>query len=454
MKKQNRFINIIIISNILLSPSIFAASAPKQAICAIPIVHDKLIVKGGNPLRGTIKITGAKNSALPLMAASLLTDDTLTLESVPNIEDVRQLSSMLKSMGANIDFADGRMQISTKSLNDTTTPQKTASKLRASILTLGPLIAKHGKAKVAFPGGCMIGERPIDQHVKALEALGAHIEVDDEYVNAYAPNGLKGTDYIFDVITVGGTQNLLMAAVLAQGRTRLINAAMEPEITDLANCLVKMGAKISGINTSVLIIDGVEKLHGATHSVLPDRIETGTYAIAAAITGGELTLTNTSIDLLPTFIQSLERAGVKITKTADGFTVTAPNSIKNSDITTAPYPGFPTDLQPQYMALMALSNGESHVEETIFENRFMQVPELSRMGANITVTGRVADIHGVKELHGADVGATDLRAAASLLLEALAAKGETTINRIYYIDRGYDDIVNKLVSVGADIKRL
>ena len=415
---------------------------------------DKLVIKGGNALRGTIKISGAKNAMLPLMTAALLTDDTLTLENAPNLADVNQLAELLTIMGAKITFKDGTMAITCADIKSTTAPYEIVRKMRASILVLCPLVAKFGEAKVSLPGGCAIGTRPVDLHIKGLEALGAQVEIVDGYIHASAPKGLQGADFTFEKVTVTGTENILMAAVLAKGRTRLYNAAYEPEVSDLANCLVSMGAKISGIGTTTLVIEGVEKLHAATHSVLPDRIETGTYAIAAAITGGELELTHTSVDLLPTFIQCLEKTGAKVTPTANGFVVAAGSKVKTCNIQTDPYPGFPTDLQAQFMALMTLANGESNIKETIFENRFMHVPELCRMGADITTNLRDANVKGVDKLTGAEVMATDLRASVSLVLAALAAQGSTTINRIYHLDRGYDNIDHKLAMCGAEVKRL
>lgn len=415
---------------------------------------DKLVIKGGNALRGEIKISGAKNAMLPLMTAALLTDDVLTLQNAPDLVDVKQLAELLTIMGAATEFNNGAMKINCSKINSTVAPYEIVRKMRASILVLGPLVAKFGEAKVSLPGGCAIGTRPVDLHIKGLEALGAQVEITDGYINAKAPNGLLGTDHTFAKVTVTGTENIMMAAALAKGRTRLYNAAFEPEVSDLANCLVSMGARISGIGTATLTIEGVDKLHGAVHSVLPDRIETGTYAIAAAITGGEITLTNTSTDLLPTFMQCLEKTGVTITPLDNGFKVTAPKQIKTCNITTDPYPGFPTDLQAQFMALMTVAAGESAISETIFENRFMHVPELCRMGADITTNIREAKVSGVAKLRGAEVMATDLRASVSLVLAALAAEGSTTINRIYHLDRGYDSIDSKLIKCGAEITRV
>jgi UDP-N-acetylglucosamine 1-carboxyvinyltransferase len=420
---------------------------------------DKIKITGGRPLKGKIPISGAKNAALPLMTACLLTEHPLVLENLPSLMDIETLTQLLAHLGVDATFIkeqDIGCEITLKAshIKDSTAPYDLVRKMRASILVLGPLVARTGYAKVSLPGGCAIGTRPIDFHLKGLEQMGAVIELEEGYVTVRAPQGLKGADIAFPLVSVTGTENLMMAATLAKGTTRLINAAREPEVTDLAHCLKAMGASIEGIGTSTLIIKGKENLNGARHRILPDRIETGTYMIAAAITKGELELLNTSPDLLPTFVPVLEQMGIEITKTPQGMMVKVPGSIKAVDITTEPYPGFPTDLQAQIMSLMAVSEGASIITETIFENRFMHVPELSRMGANISVKGNNAMVRGKKSLKGAPVMATDLRASVSLILAGLAAKGETIINRVYHLDRGYEKVESKLAACGASIERI
>jgi UDP-N-acetylglucosamine 1-carboxyvinyltransferase len=421
---------------------------------------DKIRIKGGVPLEGVIPIGGAKNAALPLMAASLLTPDTLTLANVPNLADIATMANLLVQHGVTVavDEADGNggqvLELSAAHITSTTAPYDLVRKMRASILVLGPLLARCGRARVSLPGGCAIGPRPVDLHIKGLQRLGAEVELHGGYIDARAPKGLKGAEIAFPAVSVGATENLLMAATLAEGETLLINAAREPEITDLANCLVAMGARIDGIGTDRLSIVGSGRLHGTTHAIIPDRIETGTYVMAAAATDGEVQLTGTRIDLVATLVRTLEGAGVEVSAVADGLKVRRRSrSLEGVDIMTEPYPGFPTDLQAQMMALMASARGASMITETIFENRFMHVPELARMGANITVHGTSALVRGVPCLMGAPVMATDLRASVSLVVAGLVAEGETLINRVYHLDRGYEKIEEKLAACGARIER-
>ena len=422
---------------------------------------DKIRITGGVPLDGVIAIGGAKNSALPLMAASLLTADTLTLENVPDLADIATMANLLVQHGTGVAMAadsgtSGRkLDLSAAHITSTTAPYDLVRKMRASVLVLGPLLARCGRAHVSLPGGCAIGTRPIDLHIKGLRQLGAQIELREGYVDARAPKGLRGAEIVFPSVSVGATENLLMAAALAEGETVLVNAAREPEISDLAACLRAMGACIQGIGSDHLRIAGVGRLHGARHRILPDRIETGTYMMAAAATAGEVRLTGTRLDLVAALASVLDRAGVEVSPTADGLTVRRRNGVvAGADITTAPYPGFPTDLQAQVMALMAIAEGVSTITETIFENRFMHVPELARMGANISVQGASAMVRGVSRLTGAPVMATDLRASVSLVVAGLAARGETVINRVYHLDRGYERLEEKLAGCGARIERL
>ena len=421
---------------------------------------DKIRIKGGMPLEGVIPIGGAKNAALPLMAVSLLTSDTLTLENVPDLADIATMANLLVQQGVTVvvDEADGNrgqvLELSAAHITSTTAPYDLVRKMRASILVLGPLLARCGRARVSLPGGCAIGPRPVDLHIKGLERLGAEVELHGGYVDARAPKGLKGAEIAFPAVSVGATENLLMAATLAEGETLLINAAREPEITDLATCLVAMGARIDGIGTDRLRIVGSGRLHGTAHAIIPDRIETGTYMMAAAATDGELRLTGTRIDFVAALVRTLEGAGVEVSATPDGLKVRRRSrSLEGVDIMTEPYPGFPTDLQAQMMALMATAGGASMITETIFENRFMHVPELARMGANITVHGASALVRGVPRLMGAPVMATDLRASVSLVVAGLVAEGETVINRVYHLDRGYEKIEEKLAACGARIER-
>lgn len=420
---------------------------------------DRIRIRGGNPLKGEIRISGAKNAALPLMCTCLLTDDEVRLDNVPDLADITTLSNLLAHLGVEVTTRQslkGRsISFSAKSLAVTTAPYDLVRKMRASVLVLGPLVARHGQAKVSLPGGCAIGTRPVDLHIKALQQLGAEIELDSGYILAKAPHGLKGSEITFPKVSVGATENLLMAATLAAGETHLINAAREPEISDLAVCLNAMGAKIEGIGTDHLKIQGVKNLHGCTHSVVADRIEAGTYAMAAAITGGEVELIGLHHDLIGAAAATLSQAGVSLTETPRGLFVKRKNgALSGVDVMTEPFPGFPTDLQAQMMALMTAAEGASMITETIFENRFMHVPELTRMGASINVHGSSAMVRGVKKLTGAPVMATDLRASVSLVLAGLTAEGDTYLNRIYHLDRGYEKLTDKLSACGAEIERL
>ncbi|CAO5678234.1 MAG: UDP-N-acetylglucosamine 1-carboxyvinyltransferase [Holosporales bacterium] len=413
-----------------------------------------LKIQGGTPLKGKIKISGAKNAALPLLATCLLTDQPLTLQNTPRLADIFTLSALLSTLGVDSDFTKDTLTLTAKNIKSFTAPYELVSKMRASVLVLGPLVARFGEARVSLPGGCAIGTRPVDIHLNGLKALGADIAIEQGYVVAKAPHGLNGATFTMPVVTVTGTENLLMAATLAKGETVLLNAAREPEIIDLADCLIKMGAKIDGAGTDRIVIQGVDALNGATHSILPDRIETGTFAMLAGITNGELELTHTKLSLIPGVGELLKTAGIDIFETENGFIAKSTGVVHGIDVMTEPYPGFPTDLQAQTMALMTLSDGASMITETIFENRFMHVPELCRMGANITVHGSSALVRGVKQLSAAPVMATDLRASVSLVMAALSAKGETTLSRIYHLDRGYEKIEEKLIPCGAKMDRV
>jgi UDP-N-acetylglucosamine 1-carboxyvinyltransferase len=420
---------------------------------------DRIRIRGGRPLRGQIQISGAKNAALPLMATCLLTDQEVRLDNVPDLADIATMTHLLVQHGAEVTTKLNAKQrsliLNGAGVNDTTAPYDLVRKMRASVLVLGPLVARHGQARVSLPGGCAIGTRPVDLHIKGLQQLGAEIELKDGYVVANAPKGLIGAEVTFPKVSVGATENLLMAAALAKGETVLINAAREPEITDLAHCLLSMGAKIEGIGTNTLRVTGVDRLNGTTHRVVADRIEAGTYAMAAAITGGELDLLGVKHDLIAAAAASLTQAGVEIRETEQGLHVSRTNKpLSGVDVMTEPYPGFPTDLQAQMMALMTTAEGASMITETIFENRFMHVPELTRMGASINVHGASAMVRGVKKLTGAPVMATDLRASVSLVLAGLAAEGDTVLNRIYHLDRGYEKLTQKLSACGAEIERL
>ena len=414
---------------------------------------DSIRITGGVPLSGTIAISGAKNAALPLMTCGLLTDERLTLTNAAQLADLQTMAELLRQHGIAVEW-NGRSIALGGRITNTEAPYDIVRKMRASILVLGPLLARVGEARVSLPGGCAIGTRPVDLHLKGLEAMGAKIKLDGGYIDASAPQGLKGATIVFPFVSVGATENLLMAASLADGVTTLKNAAREPEISDLAHCLIAMGAKIEGVGTDTLVIEGVKSLHGAEHAILPDRIETGTYACAAAITGGNLFLENARAADLGAVLTSLREAGIVITEEENGFSVARANGLHGVDVMTEPFPGFPTDMQAQFMALMAVADGASMITETIFENRFMHVPELNRMGARINVHGSSAIIRGVKHLSGAPVMATDLRASFSLVLAGLAAQGETTISRVYHLDRGYEAVEQKLAACGARIERV
>jgi UDP-N-acetylglucosamine 1-carboxyvinyltransferase len=423
-------------------------------------VH-KIRITGGQVLRGDITISGAKNAALPLLAASLLTDQKVVFDNVPGLADIKTLTSLLRHFGAEVYHSPydsgvgGRMEITTREILSETAPYELVSKMRASFLVLGPLVARLGHAKLSLPGGCAIGARPVDLHLKGLEAMGAVVTMDDGYVIVNAPDGLIGGEFTFPIVSVTGTENLMMAACLAKGTTRLINAAKEPEVVDLGHLLQKMGASIDGLGTSEIIIRGVTSLKGASHYVLPDRVETGTYIMATVMTAGSVELRNTSVDLLPSVIPILQDMGVNITQSGDNIIVDASlRHIKPINIVTCPYPGFPTDLQAQMMAMLTLANGESVITEAIFENRFMHVPELCRLGAQISIKGSNAHIFGPCQLKGAQVMATDLRASVSLVMAALVADGVTTVHRVYHLDRGYESIEHKLGACGALIERI
>jgi UDP-N-acetylglucosamine 1-carboxyvinyltransferase len=417
---------------------------------------DSIRIRGGKKLSGRIAIGGAKNAALPLMTAGLLTEQRLVLENVPQLADISTMASLLAQHGIAVDNVtnDGRSLSLGGAIGNTEAPYDIVRKMRASILVLGPLLARVGEARVSLPGGCAIGTRPVDLHLKGLEQMGARIDLDGGYIHASVQGRLRGATILLPFASVGATENLLMAAALADGQTVLANVAREPEITDLADCLVAMGARIAGIGTDRLTIEGVDSLHGATHRIIPDRIETGTYACAAAITGGEVRLVNARLDHLGAVARTLREAGVEMTEEADGLLVRRANGLHGVDVMTEPYPGFPTDMQAQYMVLMSVAEGAAMVTETIFENRFMHVPELNRMGARINVHGASAIVRGVSALSGAPVMATDLRASVSLILAGLAAKGETVVNRVYHLDRGYEAVEQKLAACGADIERL
>lgn len=426
---------------------------------------DRIRIRGGHRLSGTIPISGAKNAALPLMIASLLTEDTLTLRNVPRLADVRLLQRILGNHGVDITVEGKRkgqngvqgdsMRLCAKHIADTTAPYELVSKMRASFWVLGPLVARCGEAKVSLPGGCAIGTRPVDLHLMAMEALGAEISVDSGDVIAKAKRRLKGARIDFPKVSVGATHAALMAAVLAEGDTEIHNAAQEPEIGDLAECMVKMGARIEGIHTPTLRISGVTSLHGAEHAVIADRIETGTYAMAAAMAGGDVTLSGARADNLEALFDVMHEAGIDMQRTNAGIRVVRNGrALQPVKVDTAPYPGFPTDLQAQLMALMTRSAGTSFIRETIFENRFMHVQELARFGADIHLHGDTAEVRGVARLTGAQVMATDLRASVSLVIAALAAEGETMLHRVYHLDRGFETLEEKLSACGADIERI
>ncbi len=424
---------------------------------------DKIRIRGGNRLAGAVPIVGAKNAALPLLTASLLTDETLTLANLPGVVDIRTMVSLLERHGVTVSengaakngHAGHTLSLNGGSVSDTTAPYDLVRKMRASVLVLAPLVARFGEARVSLPGGCAIGTRPVDLHLKALAQLGAEIELEEGYIRAAAPRGLTGANIVFPSVSVGATENILMGACLAKGETVLSNAAREPEVADLAQCLVAMGAEIEGIGTDTLRIQGVDRLSGASHAVLADRIEAGTYAIAAAITGGDVVLKGARADLMEALLEKLSEAGVTVTDSDDGIRISAGNArLTGVDVMTEPFPGFATDMQAQMMTLMTVAEGAAMITETIFENRFMHVPELARMGANINVHGATAMVRGVPALTGAEVMATDLRASSSLVLAGLAAEGETVVRRVYHLDRGYERLEEKLAACGADIERL
>ena len=417
---------------------------------------DSIRIRGGKALRGAIPIAGAKNAALPLMAASLLTDRALSLVNLPQLVDIGSMQTLLHTHGVAIENGDasGEVSFDAAGVLDTTAPYDLVRRMRASVLVLAPLVARFGRARVSLPGGCAIGTRPIDLHLDALRRLGAEIDLAGGYVEARASGGLIGADIEFPSVSVGATENAMMGASLARGETVLRNAAREPEVVDLGRCLIAMGAKIEGLGTETLLIQGVERLEGARHAVIADRIEAGTYAIAAAMTGGDVTLQGADPDTLRALTGTLRGAGVAIEETADGLRIVAPGGKTGGlELVTRPYPGFPTDLQAQMMSFATIASGASRITETIFENRFMHVPELLRMGADIRVSGATALIRGVARLKGAEVMATDLRASVSLILAGLVADGETAVNRIYHLDRGYERIEAKLAACGADIER-
>ncbi len=415
---------------------------------------DKLLIQGGVALQGEVAISGAKNAALPILCASLLTADRLDLSNVPHLNDISTMLRLLGEMGVavSMDEAEG-LSLDASGLNNPVASYEMVKTMRASILVLGPLLARCGEARVSLPGGCAIGARPVDQHIKGLQAMGAEVTVEQGYVHAKATR-LKGARICTDMVTVTGTENLMMAACLADGETIIENAAREPEVVDLANCLVAMGAQISGAGTDVIRIRGVERLHGAAHAVMPDRIETGTYLCAAAATGGTVRLLKTSAAYLDTVVDKLMDAGCEITVERDAIRLAAPPRLKAVSLRTAPYPAFPTDMQAQFMAINCIADGVATIRETIFENRFMHVNELMRLGANIQIEGNNAIVRGVDHLEGATVMATDLRASASLVIGGLVARGETLIDRIYHLDRGYERIEEKLARLGASVRRV
>ncbi len=415
---------------------------------------DKLLIEGGTALSGEVAMSGAKNAALPILCASLLTAEPVHFTNVPHLNDISTMLRLLGDMGVGVTMegVDG-LVLNGGGLNNPVASYEMVKTMRASILVLGPLVARGGEARVSLPGGCAIGARPVDQHIKGLQAMGAEVKVEQGYVHAKASR-LKGARICTDMVTVTGTENLMMAACLAEGETIIENAAREPEVVDLANCLISMGARISGAGTDVIRIQGVDKLHGATHAIMPDRIETGTYLCAAAVTGGDVRLLKTSAAYLDTVVDKLMDAGCEITVERDAIRLQAPRRLKAVSLRTAPYPAFPTDMQAQFMAINCVADGVATIRETIFENRFMHVNELMRLGANIQIEGNNAIVRGVERLEGATVMATDLRASASLVIAGLVAEGETLIDRIYHLDRGYERIEEKLARLGASVRRV
>jgi UDP-N-acetylglucosamine 1-carboxyvinyltransferase len=417
---------------------------------------DSIRIRGGRPLSGEIPIGGAKNAALPLMAAGLLTDQRLVLSNVPKLADIKTMGELLAQHGIEVAKQDnaGRVLGLGGSITSTEAPYEIVRQMRASFLVLGPLMARVGEARVSLPGGCEIGARPVDLHIKGLEQMGARFDLQGGYIDGRVEGRLRGAKIVFPFVSVGATENLLMAATLAEGRTVLANAAREPEIGDLAVCLNAMGARIEGIGSDTLTIEGVSSLHGAEHAIIPDRIETGSYACAAAISGGSVFLRHARLEHLGATIRVMREAGVEVTEGDGGVMVRRLNGLHGADVMTEPYPGFPTDMQAQFMAMLSVAEGASMVTETIFENRFMHVPELNRMGARINVHGSSAIVRGVPSLSGAPVMASDLRASLSLILAGLAAKGETVVNRVYHLDRGYEAVEQKLAACGAEIERV
>ena len=414
---------------------------------------DKLLIEGGARLSGEVAISGAKNAALPILCAALLTAEPVTFTNVPRLNDIDTLLELLGQMGVKIAREGNTVTLDAAGLNNPVAPYEMVKTMRASILVLGPLVARCGEARVSLPGGCAIGARPVDQHIKGLQAMGAEVRVEHGYVHATVPR-LKGARLFTDMVTVTGTENLMMAAALADGETVIENAAREPEVVDLANCLVAMGAQISGAGSDVIRIRGVERLHGATHRIMPDRIETGTYLCAAAVTGGSVRLTGTSTSYLDAVIDKLMDAGCEVVSERDAIRLSAPARLNAVSLRTSPYPAFPTDMQAQFMAINCVANGVAMIRETIFENRFMHAVELQRLGADIRIDGNTAVVQGVAKLEGATVMATDLRASASLVVAGLVAEGETVIERIYHLDRGYERLEEKLAALGAKVRRL
>ncbi len=421
----------------------------------------KIVVTGGNTLNGEVHISGAKNAVLPILCATLLADAPVEITNVPHLHDVITTVKLLGELGAKVTIDQGTLSrgsavvVDPRTVDQHVAPYELVKTMRASVLVLGPLLAKFGKAEVSLPGGCAIGSRPVDQHIKGLQALGAHITVENGFIKAHVDGRLKGGRYTFDMVSVTGTENVLMAAALAEGTTVLENAAMEPEVADLAHCLIALGAKIEGIGTSRLVVEGVERLHGGRHAVLPDRIETGTFLVAAAMTGGRIVARNARPDTMDAVLQKLVEAGAEISTTEDSITLDMQGKRpKAVNITTAPHPAFPTDMQAQFMALNCVAEGVGVIKETIFENRFMHVNELLRLGADIQIEGNTAIVRGADKLSGAPVMATDLRASACLILAGLVADGDTSIDRIYHLDRGYENIEEKLGALGAGIRRV
>jgi UDP-N-acetylglucosamine 1-carboxyvinyltransferase len=416
---------------------------------------DNIRIEGGRPLHGTVRISGAKNAALPILCAALLCDGEHVFRNVPELRDIETTAELLRHLGSDVSIEGSVVHVSAKPSLEQDAPYELVKKMRASVLVLGPLVARYGRARVSLPGGCAIGARPIDQHLKGLEAMGAVVTLEHGYVHVEVPSGrLRGTEIVFDMPTVTGTENLMCAAALARGRTTLVNAAREPEVEELASVLNKMGASVDGAGTDVIVIEGKEGLHPVDHAIIPDRIEAGTYMVAAAATGGNVLLEGVELDHLGALTGKLRAAGITVEREALGVRVVATPPFKPTDITTAPHPGFPTDMQAQFMVLMCRSHGRSMVTENIFENRFMHVSELNRMGADIKVSGRTCTVTGVPALQGAQVMATDLRASASLVIAGLIAQGTTEVLRVYHIDRGYERIEKKLAALGADIRRV